>query len=177
MKKSLRGLLLVGCLIATLLAAWSVPAEDASDITVTARTAGRSAAPAEDAGPAASVSVVSPRTERRRPQNEEPLTLFDVAAWHAPAAPAPQTAAPVAIMAAAEPVASGALALPFRPLGRYDDAKGAVIFLLHGDQNLVVRRGDVFAEHYRLEVIDPGSVSIRHLPSDQLQSLDMAGGR
>lgn len=178
MKESLRRLLLGACLIATLLAAWSVPGEDASDVVVTARSAGRPAALAESTRPAGAVFVASQITAgRRRPADEVPLTLFDVAAWHAPAATAPPPAAAAApAVVAAEPVTSGAPTLPFRPLGRYDDAQGAVIFLLYRDQNLIVRRGEVFADHYRIDAIEGTSVSIRHLPSDQLQSLDMAGG-
>ncbi|MCE4554273.1 hypothetical protein [Pelomonas cellulosilytica] len=104
------------------------------------------------------------------------MTLFDPAPWSsAPAVQAPTQTAAAQQVATVE-VPAGPPPLPFRPLGRFDDNQGPVVFLIHGDQNLVVRKGERFADGYRLEEINGTVVSIRHLATGQLQTLDLGSG-
>ncbi|SEL57613.1 hypothetical protein SAMN05216359_111111 [Roseateles sp. YR242] len=75
--------------------------------------------------------------------------------------------------AAPEPTAP---ALPFRPFGRYLDGGEDVVFLLMNDQNLAVRVGDTIAQQYRVERLEGNTLTLRYLPLDVLQTLDLGGG-
>lgn len=87
----------------------------------------------------------------------------------------PQRVAIVAPAASAPAEAAQAPALPFRPFGRYVEDGQQVIFLLHNDQNLVVRVGDTIAQQYRVESLDGNKLTLRYLPLDQEQTLDLGG--
>lgn len=67
--------------------------------------------------------------------------------------------------------------LPFRFLGRYEDAGQSVVFLQYNDQSLVVRLGDTLGEQYKVEQITATSLELRYLPLNQIQNLDMGAGR
>lgn len=82
---------------------------------------------------------------------------------------APPPPAPVVVAPPQAP------ALPFRPFGRYVDGGEEVIFLMHNDQNLAVRVGDVIGQHYRVEGLDGSRLTLRYLPLDQTQTLDLGG--
>ena len=65
--------------------------------------------------------------------------------------------------------------LPFHVLGRYDEAGQTVIFLRHNDQNLVVRVGDTLADKYKVESLNGATLTLRYLPLNQSQSLEIDG--
>jgi hypothetical protein len=48
---------------------------------------------------------------------------------------------------------------------------GPAAFVIFQDQNLVLRTGEVLAQHFRVEQIDEVSLTLRHLPSEQLQTV------
>lgn len=66
-------------------------------------------------------------------------------------------------------------ALPFRAFGRYVDGGEDVVFLMLNDQNLAVRVGDTIAEQYRVERLEGQTLTLRYLPLDVLQTLDVGG--
>lgn len=62
-------------------------------------------------------------------------------------------------------------AIPFRVLGRYQDSGDETVFLQHGDLNLAVRAGDVLNEHYKVESISGGVLTLIYLPLNLRQTL------
>lgn len=88
----------------------------------------------------------------------------------APALTAPQARMqPVAVVASA-PVEEPVPRLNLKLIGRYVDNGATAAFVQLQDQNLVVRVGEVLSTHYRVEQIDEVSLTLRHLPSEQLQT-------
>lgn len=83
----------------------------------------------------------------------------------APAQPL-SSAAAVASAPAEEPVPR----LNLKLIGRYVDNGATAAFVQLQDQNLVVRVGELLSTHYRVEQIDEVSLTLRHLPSEQLQT-------
>ena len=91
-----------------------------------------------------------------------------------------QAAVPAQPLPAAAAVASGPAEEPvprlnLRLIGRYVDNGATAAFVQWQDQNLVVRQGEVLAAHYRVEQIDEVSLTVRHLPSEQLQTFRLDG--
>ena len=76
-----------------------------------------------------------------------------------PPPPAPPTAPP----------------LPFRYLGRLDDAKTLTAFLQKSEQVYAVRPGEVIEGTYRVDTIQPGVITLTYLPLAIQQTL-AAGG-
>ncbi|WAC71448.1 hypothetical protein OU995_17900 [Roseateles sp. SL47] len=87
----------------------------------------------------------------------------------APVRPVIETPPPLPAGPAAAP------ALPFRAFGRYVDGGEDVVFLMMNDQNLAVRVGDTIAEHYRVERLEGQTLTLRYLPLDLVQTLDVGG--
>lgn len=88
----------------------------------------------------------------------------------APALTAPQARMqPVAVVASA-PAEEPVPRLNLKLIGRYVDNGATAAFVQLQDQNLVVRVGEVLSTHYRVEQIDEVSLTLRHLPSEQLQT-------
>lgn len=89
--------------------------------------------------------------------------------WVTPQSPRAKT--PVAEPAPATlPVAP---ALPFRVLGRYQEDNQWAVFLQHIDQNLVVRVGDTVGGQYKVERLEGSTLTLRYLPLNQTQQLDV----
>jgi hypothetical protein len=171
-------LLLATALGGTLLAAYFAP-EASGEVALSERTMSPPAAQAVGAS-----SEARPSPQRLAPQAVDVLVLQardadaepDVAAvlepsqWSvpitAPAAPPPVTAAASAAPPQAPP-------LPFRAMGRYVEDGQVRVFLQHNDSNLVVRVGDTIAEHYKVESLDGGTLTLRYLPLDQQQTIDV----
>lgn len=89
---------------------------------------------------------------------------------------------PVRVVAVAEPKleveveqARQPPAPPFRVLGRYVEAGEESVFLQHNEQNIVARVGDRLSEHYQLESLEQGVVTLLYLPLGVRQTL-AAGG-
>lgn len=165
-----RRVLLALALFATLVATWAVSVDGAIDRTPQA-VQPRAPRPAE---PERGELGEGRESHSRDEAEAEALTLFDAVPWN-PAVLAPSTSTPAANPEAVVVADAGPPPLPFQPLGRYDDQSGPVVFLLYRDQNLIVRRGESFAEQYRLEEINGAVLKIRHLPSNEIQTLDMGG--
>lgn len=63
--------------------------------------------------------------------------------------------------------------LPFAYIGKLLEKDGPVLFLLHRERTLAVRRGDLIDGTYRIEKITPQSVVLLYLPLKQQQFLDL----
>lgn len=166
-------------LLGTIAAAWALSEDgNASDVIASAVVRpGMSDATQRSAAASAAGSLALPSLSRRTPHGDDEVsTLFDALPWQAPLPAASSPPASAVVLVAPVVADAGPPPLPFRPLGRYDDSSGPVIFLMYQDQNLIVRRGDDFANQYRLEEINGAVLSIRHLLSNQVQTLDMGSG-
>jgi hypothetical protein len=87
--------------------------------------------------------------------------------------PSPKPKAAAAMQAASPPPPPMAPPLPFRVLGRYVEQEQVAVFLQHNDQNLVVRVGDTIAGDYKVERLEGATLTLRYLPLDQAQTLDV----
>lgn len=95
--------------------------------------------------------------------------VFAPRQWALPLNPLPKNL--VAEPAPAPPPV--APALPFRVMGRYQEDNQGAVFLQHNDQNLVVRVGDTIAGQYKAERLEGSTLTLRYLPLDQTQQLDV----
>ncbi|CDF83429.1 hypothetical protein PKB_2082 [Pseudomonas knackmussii B13] len=98
--------------------------------------------------------------------------LFPVQSWRK-APPPPSAAALAAAAAAVAPPPPSAPALPFQFLGRMDDARDRQVFLREGERVLIVRKGDVIDDTYRVEGIGDDRLTLVYLPLKTAQSLVM----
>lgn len=183
-----RGLLGLA-LLATIIAAWYAPLPDTQDVALSERTqsaaarAGSSPPVAANQPVHAGVSAaISPPVEvlsihqrgQRGEDDAHDAPLFASARWTQPVKKTPVVrAAPIEITVA--PLQ--APPLPFRVLGRYDEAGQAVVFLQHHDQNLVVRVGDTIAEQYKVERLSGTTMDLRYLPLNQSQTLEVGSAQ
>ncbi|NKI95397.1 secretion system X translation initiation factor [Rhizobacter sp. SG703] len=166
----------------TLLAAWFAPAPASGGVELAERTRTAAArAPAAAASSPAPVRAAASRNAevlRIRPREGagapgETDTIFGATRWTPP--PAPVVAAPVAVTPPPPPPPPQAPPLPFRVLGRYDDAGELAVFLQYNDQNLVVRVGDTVAQNYKVESLQGGTLTLVYTPLNQKQTLDVGG--
>lgn len=181
MKRKLR-VLLGAALLLTLAAAYFAPQAGSSGVELSARAqsiARRTTAPVgtSTASPRSTatqaVDVLQIRPREASAGDDDALKLFGTTRW---AVPPKQVTAPIAVSPAPEPVAAPqAPAVPFRVLGRYVENGQVAVFLMHNDQNLVVRVGDTIAEQYRVESLNGAILTLRYLPMNIQQTLDTGG--
>lgn len=183
-----RGLLGVA-LLATLIAVWFAPPLKDEGVVLSERAQNASARAGDTTKPVttqavstAARTVISSHVEvlRIRPRaqetayEEQDARLFAPTLTTQPTKKTPiASAVPMAIVSAPPP--PQAPPLPFHVLGRYDEAGQAVIFLQHNDQNLVVRVGDTLADEYKVEGLNGTTLTLRYLPLNQSQSLEIDG--
>ena len=163
-----RSWVLACALVATLAAAWFAPsaADGGVALPATRAVAVTAAAPTPSASAAAGREPLLAVVARGDDAGDAP-TLF--AAVHPPA-PAPQPApVPVAPVEAA-PAPLGPP--PFKVLGRYRQGDDVVAFLQYNNENLVVREGDTVLDRYKVQKLTDDAIELRHLPGDELQTLD-----
>lgn len=187
---SKKRLWLVLALAGTLVAAWFAPEGDA-EVGATSR---QERATAVEAGEGAATGMPAVTGDRPVAANAPVVANLDVLSIRARAADdtadrlgalfadAPWAAKRAAIMAdspvpVAPPEPPRAPPLPFKELGRYEEAGRATVFLQYGDQNLVVHVGDTIASSYKVEEIAGSSMTLRYLPLDQVQTLELAGAQ
>ena len=120
------------------------------------------------------VLLIKPRTAPGDGGGQAP-PLFAATRWSAPPASAAVATALAATPAAPAPPPQ-APALPFRVIGHYDDGGRTAFFLQQDDRNFVVHVGDEVNELYKVERLDGSTLTLRYLPLNQLQSLDIGGG-
>ena len=86
-------------------------------------------------------------------------------------APAPvEETPPEPVLQVVQPTAP---ALPFQFIGRYEQDGKTGVFLQSQQQALVVYQGDVIEQQYKVEKIDAVSMTLRYLPTNDLQILSI----
>lgn len=63
--------------------------------------------------------------------------------------------------------------LPFQFMGRLNDGDDQVIYLAHGDQALVARKGDVLEGTYKVLSLGTSQIEFEHMPTGQKQALSV----
>jgi len=153
-----RTLLLGGTLLATLVAAVWVSGrggDEAVAPVLPART-GEAAAPSAERG-ADDEPMPQLRLPAREAASGEVVDLFPRQSWYVP----PPAAAP------------RAPPLPFAYIGKMADGAQVVVFVHAGDRNFSVRDGDVIDGTYRVDRIEPPTMTVTYLPLNQKQTLDI----
>lgn len=156
-----RHLLLAGALALTLAAVFLVPEDETP---APAQRPAKQAAPAGGApSPSPPVGEVTRADLTRRPYAAGDGDLFPAHSW-APPPPAPtaEAAAP-----------AGPPPLPFAYIGKMEEKRGTVVFLLQDERTLAVRSGDVIDGTWRVAAVTPLSLELVYLPSKQQQSLNL----
>lgn len=175
-------------LLATVAAAWFAPASDETGPPTDSKRA--SLAPANDGGlavtptpaPRSRAAVAAPEVMQLNRRDDDldrqPERLFVARAWlpkpAASAASGPLPARPVAAASAPLPTpVQSAPPLPFRVLGRYSDGGDTGVFLQFNSQNLVARVGDTLVDQYKVEALSATTLTLRYLPLNETQTLDL----
>jgi len=160
-----RWLILGGTLLATVIAAVWPRAEEraATEVVAPAPRAGRSAS-VKEAAPA-ELPQLAGQLERA-PSLAKVEDLFPATSWEAEQraarqAPAVRTAPP----------------FPYAVAGTLLDARGLMVVFARDNQDFVARAGDLIDEDYRVEALDAGSVTVRHLPTKLTQVLPIGAAR
>ncbi|NWL77607.1 secretion system X translation initiation factor [Pseudomonas taiwanensis] len=93
--------------------------------------------------------------------------LFAVQSWYvAPPPPPAMASAPPP-----PPPKPSAPPLPFKFIGKMDDRQQLQVFLMRGEQVLVVREGDLIDKTYKVQRIDTERMTLVYLPLDIAQTL------
>lgn len=162
-------------LLATLLAVYFSPSAEGNDVALSdhsrnrtvVNNSGRSAAKLSVRSSGKAPDVLTIRS--RELDEEDDTTVFSTAEW-TPVASKMQATVPV--LADVKPPEPQAPPLPFQILGRYVENGNIAVFLQHNDQNLIVRVGDTIAEQYKVESLNTGTLTLRYLPLNLLQTLE-----
>ncbi len=169
---------LVIALGGTLLAAYFAP-EASGEVVLSERTksppatvamvtnGGAHSSPRGQTSQAVDVVAVRARAAEAEPEN---AAVLEPSQWSTSVStPAPPTpaAAPTSAPAPQAPP------LPFRAMGRYVEDGQVQVFLQHNDRNLVVRVGDTIADDYKVESLDGSTLTLRYLPLNQPQTIDV----
>jgi hypothetical protein len=130
------------------------------------------AARAQQPASADSLGALVPR-EQLFPQRAANAALaakdpFSARNWSPPPAPPP---------AVAEPSAPVAPPLPYAFIGKKQEAGSWEVFLMRGEQTFVVRASDVLEGQYRIELIQPPTMTLTYLPLGQVQTLPIGDTR
>lgn len=92
---------------------------------------------------------------------------FSVRSWNPPPAPA----------AASAPVEPTAPPLPYAYIGKKQEGESWEVYLTRGDLTFVAREGEVLERDYRVEKIQPPSLTLVYLPLGEAQSLSIGEKR
>jgi hypothetical protein len=84
---------------------------------------------------------------------------------------------PPAAPASATPAAPSAPALPYVYLGKKQEADVWEIYLGRGEQSFIAREGQVLEGTYRVDRIEPPTLTLTYLPLNQAQSLSIGESR
>jgi hypothetical protein len=107
----------------------------------------------------------------RRRNTHQPTDLFARHSWVPPAPPAPLEQGPVP---AAAPAPPQVLPLPFKYLGRMVKPDTTLVYLLKGEELLVVEVGTILEANYRVESISDAEIGFVYMPLGTKQVLSAA---
>ncbi|UXH76059.1 hypothetical protein [Roseateles amylovorans] len=114
-----------------------------------------------------------PRTELLPARSASAKTTRDLFAgvdWTPPPPPPVKETPPPPAPPTAPP-------LPFQIMGKRQDGGQWEVFLNRGDQVLIVRKGSVVEDSYRIDDISPPSMTVTYLPLRQTLSLSVGEAR
>jgi hypothetical protein len=174
-----RNRLLFSGLLLTLVAAWFAPTKEKDGIALSDRAKTLSEKPQGKAESVASKATVKtePQVLTVRPRLREATDdsrLFNSTSWTPPPKPAILVAQPIAVPTKLPtPLPEVAPPIPFRVLGRYEDAGETTVFVQFNEQNLAIKVGDTVAGKYKVESITANNVGLLYVPLNQPQSLSM----
>jgi hypothetical protein len=140
-------------------------------------TAEVAAAPTAAPAPAAALDSLQPLVPRDRlaavatadnaAAPATPRDLFSARNWNPPPPPAP----------VAPPAAPVAPPLPYVFIGKKHEGDAWEVYLTKGEQTFVVRQGEVLEATYRVDKIQPPTLTLTYLPLDQAQTLPIGDSR
>lgn len=159
---------LLGLLGAALLAVYFTPNSD-DDIVVPRKASHHTSLLAKPTQSTDAVEVLTLRNRDVYANEEIASGLFSIAKWRI----ATQPSAKISAQMPAQPSVPLAPPMPFRFLGRYADEGKEAIFLQSNERSIVVRVGDTIDEQYKIESLDDGILTLRYLPLNQVQTLDV----
>ena len=153
-----RWVILGGALLATVVASVWPRGQDEPMIEVVPPVAQRNTARLMDNKVAgqAELPPLGAFRERQRARTDV-QDLFGVKTWSPPPAPQQPRAAP-------PPVAPVAPPFPYTVAGSVVDPNGLMIVFTQQERSFVLRVGEVLEQTYRVESIDPQSVTLTFLP-------------
>jgi hypothetical protein len=93
-------------------------------------------------------------------------TLFSSQNWNPPP---PPPAKPI------PPPPPSAPPLPFTYLGKKNEDGAWQVFLSRGDETLILREHSVIDDRYRVESIQPPTLTLTYMPLNQIQTLAIGG--
>jgi hypothetical protein len=174
MSGNTRRKLLALSLLATLVAAYFSPTKQSETLLLTEHTRKAIAYKSNKAIAAPNKGAVEILAIRPRDQGNAAHTQdwFRSGQWASPTEVSPIK---VESAAAVEPPLPQAPPLPFKVLGRYTDEDVESVFLQHNDENLVVHVGETIAQNYKVESLNVSTLTLRYLPLNQIQTLDLSG--
>lgn len=96
-----------------------------------------------------------------------PRDLFSARSWNPPPPPTP----------VAPPAAPVAPPLPYTFIGKKHEGDAWEVYLTKGEQTFVVRQGEMLESTYRVDKIQPPTLTLTYLPLDQAQTLPIGDSR
>ena len=166
----MRRILLSVALLVTVVASVWPRAQETSVGEVVVPAAQRESPPAEQASPTPAPSNLPSLGSRKEQRQTAPEVrdLFGSKSWNppppppqakrAPAVPAPPPAPPP---------------FPYAVVGSIVDTNGVMVMFTNQQQNLIVRIGEVFASNYRVDAVDPESVTLTYIPLGMTQRVPL----
>jgi hypothetical protein len=179
MKPLSRNRLLFFAFLLTLAAAWFAPTKEKDAIVLSNRAKTLSSKPQGKAESVVSKATVKtePQVLTIRPRLREATDdsrLFNSTSWTPPPKPVILVAQPAVVPTKPPaPLPEVAPPIPFRVLGRYEDAGETTVFVQFNEQNLAIKVGDTVAGKYKVESITANNVGLLYVPLNQPQSLSM----
>lgn len=162
-----RWLILGTALLATVVASVWPRGEEKTAPEVVAPVTRRDDAPARGQQPSSQLELPALGDRLERPRTPAKIQdLFGIKDWNPPPPPVREKPLP--------PAAPTAPPFPYAIAGSVVDANGLMIVFNRQKQDFVLRIGDVLEQTYRVEAIDPQSVTVTYLPLGLTQVVSIA---
>lgn len=135
------------------------------------------AAAAKKTAPAQDILALRPREELigGGARSTQADALFASQSWAPPPAPPPPPQQPQHPQAPEQAPPPSTPPLPFTYLGKKSEDGAWEVYLARGDQTYIVRDKSVIDPAYRVEAIQPPTMSVRYMPLNEIQVLTIGG--